>query len=561
MEIGDRAGEGGGYGNLGIAYETLGVYQKSIEYHKKHLNIAVEISDRAGEAAAYSNLSIAYKSLGDFTKAFEYHEKFFNIAMEIGDRHQEGNAYEHRGIAYRFRGNYRKAIEYHEKHCKIAMEIGDLDGEGRAYGNLGNDYQLLGDFLKAIEYHKKRLTIAMKTGNRAEEGEAYDNIGNAYFSHGQFENAVASFVASVEVFNTMRSLLKSEDNLKMSFREQYEKTYTALWRSLLNIGKIDEALFAADQGRAQTLSDNLLTQYKIATPPSAATRVTNCKETIIGLLSKLSTQTIFLGIEGLKISIWFLKRGREVEFLQGKLQGNITCEDPILALLQSAMEEIGALCEVTCENRTFDKLTTDFPSGRDVCKEEEKSFRSSDNPFKPFHDAVMGPICGMLRPQDDDLVIVPDGALCLIPWAAVNESIKIRTVPSLTSYHLILSVPEGYHKKTGALLVGNPYLKQLKKPLDDLPFAQREVEMIAIILNTQPLTGTQATKAEVMKRMSAVGLIHIAAHGNVSAGEIALSPIPGWTSQFPKEEDYILRMSDVQAANLRGSIVVLRCCH
>ena len=34
-----------------------------------------------------------------------------------------------------------------------------------------------------------------------------------------------------------------------------------------------------------------------------------------------------------------------------------------------------------------------------------------------------------------------------------------------------------------------------------------------------------------------------------------------WTSQFPKEEDYILRMSDVQAANLRASLVVLSCCH
>ncbi|KAK2562539.1 hypothetical protein P5673_014216 [Acropora cervicornis] len=63
----------------------------------------------------------------------------------------------------------------------------------------------------------------------------------------------------------------------MSFREQYEKTYTALWRSLLNIGKTDEALFAADQGRAKTLSDNLLIQYKIAMPPSAVTNITDPK--------------------------------------------------------------------------------------------------------------------------------------------------------------------------------------------------------------------------------------------------------------------------------------------
>ena len=349
----------------------------------------------------------------------------------------------------------------------------------------------------------------------------------------------------------------------MSFREQYEKTYTFLWISLLKGGKIDEALFAAEQGRAQTLSDNLLIQYKIAPPSAAASNSVDSKKTITDLLSKLSTQMIFLGIdhEGLTINICFLSRRNKLVFRQGKLQGDSTYQDRTRVLLQLALTDIGVGVGVKCENRTLDEVTRDCPSSGEVCKEVEKPFQSSNNPFKPFYDAVIGPVCDILEPQGDELVIVPHGALCFIPWAAVIESIRIRTVPSLASYHLILSAPEGYHKKTGALLVGNPYLKQLKKPLDDLPFAQKEVEMIATILRSRPLTGRQATKAEVMKRISGVGLIHIAAHEDKSTGEIALSPNPGWTSQYPEEEDYILNMSDVQAANLRASLVVLSCCH
>ena len=95
------------------------------------------------------------------------------------------------------------------------------------------------------------------------------------------------------------------------------------------------------------------------------------------------------------------------------------------------------------------------------------------------------------------------------PWPGVIESVRIRIVPSLTSYQLILSAPEGHHRKEGAILVGNPCLRKLKKPLGDLPCSQEEVEMIASILNTIPLIGRQATKAEVMKRMSSVGLIHM----------------------------------------------------
>ena len=243
------------------------------------------------------------------------------------------------------------------------------------------------------------------------------------------------------------------------------------------------------------------------------------------------------------------------------LEADITEKDPIRALLQSALIKIGAEVKVSCEDRTFDELDDECPSSSEKCEEVEKSCQSPDNPFRPFYDAVIGPIVDLLGSQFDELVIVSDGALCFTPWAAIVESIRIRTVPSLTSYQLISSVPEGHHKKTGALFVGNPCLNELKEPPPDLPCAQEEVEMIASILNARPLTGKEATKAEVIKRMSSVGLIHIASHGNKRTGEIALSPNFGWTSKFPQEKDFLLKMSDVQAANLRARLVVLSCCH
>ena len=58
---------------IGVAYESLCDFRKAIEYHKKHLKIAVEIDERAGEGQAYGNLGNAYKSLCDFRKAIDYH--------------------------------------------------------------------------------------------------------------------------------------------------------------------------------------------------------------------------------------------------------------------------------------------------------------------------------------------------------------------------------------------------------------------------------------------------------------------------------------------------------
>ncbi|XP_044167743.1 tetratricopeptide repeat protein 28-like, partial [Acropora millepora] len=506
-----------------------------IKYHEKDLKIAKEIGYRAGEGGAYGNVGIAYYSLGDYQKAIEYQEKHLKIAKEIGDRAGQGTAYGNLGNTYQSLGDYQKAREYPEKHLKIAKEIGDRAGEGRAYGCLGNAYQSLGDYQKAIEYYEKHLKIAKQIGDRAAEGDAYHNIGNAYVSIEQFENAADKFSCAVKAFNTVRSCLKSEDDWKINFREVYEKTYTRLWTLLLRIGKVDEALFAVEQGRAQTLSDNLLTQYNL---PASLPPI-DTKETISRLFTERSTPAIFLAIVGLTINIWFLRRGKKVVFRQGRLECDRRDNDPIRVLLETVFKNIEAEVTVRCED----------------------PLPPPENPFKSFYDAVIGRIVDLLEPQDDELVIVSDGALCLTPWLAVIQSIRIRIVPSLTSYHLIVSVPEGHHRKTGALLVGNPCLKELKKPLDDLPCAQEEVEMIASILNTRPLTGRWATKAEVMKQMSSVGLIHIAAHGNGRTGEIALCPNLGWTSKFPQKKDFILTMSDVQAVNLRARLVVLSCCH
>ena len=85
-EIGDRAGEGAAYGNLGIAYKSVGDFQNPIKYCKNDLKIAKEIVHRAGKGRAYGNLGSVYQSLGDYQKAIEYHEKDLKIAKEISDR-------------------------------------------------------------------------------------------------------------------------------------------------------------------------------------------------------------------------------------------------------------------------------------------------------------------------------------------------------------------------------------------------------------------------------------------------------------------------------------------
>ena len=184
--------------------------------------------------------------------------------------------------------------------------------------------------------------------------------------------------------------------------------------------------------------------------------------------------------------------------------------------------------------------------------------------LQPLRDVLIGPIEDLL--DGDELIVVPDGALSKVPWAALSETLRIRIVSSLTSLKVITDSPIKYHSRRGALLVGDPCLKKITtksgNPIyEPLKYARMEVNMIGKILNSTPLTGEDATKEAVLQRIGSVALVHIAAHGRKETGEIVLAPDPRCESKTPMEEDYILKMSDIQAVKLRARLVVLSCCH
>ena len=599
-ELGDRRGEGVTYGNLGNAYFCLGNLKQAIEYHKQHLNIAKEVGDRAREGAGYCNLGSDYHGLGNFRQAVEYHEQYLAIVKEIGDRFGEGTAYSNLGSAYNSVRNFKQAIEYQKKHLSIAKDVGSMVGEGNAYARLGHAYQELGDFEKAveyfkqylsiakqigdragegkaqkclgsayhslgnskhaIEYHEKSLSIAKEVGDMVEEGDAYCSLGLDYESSASFSEAIDCYQSSIRVLEKTRTLLQSEDAWQISFRDLHQFAYNALWRPLLKNGKPCEALCAAEQGRAQALMDMLKRRYVVDSKPSASD---DPNEMISILLNDLTAQTGFVALEERvdkdTIHFWVLTKSREIMTMQKEIE-----HGDASMLIEATLKEIDAGVRVRCENRSMDELRDEPLSTREDAEEKDQSWSSSVNSLCPLYDVIIGPIAELL--QGEQLIVVPDGPLCLAPYSALSETIRIRTVPSLTTLKLITGLPDDFHNKSEVLLVGDPCLEEVtfrydEPILEQLPFARKEVEEIGEILKTTPLTGKDAIKDEVVKRLKSVALVHIAAHGCAQTGEIVLTPNPHRSSQIPRKQDYILTMSDVQAVCLRACLVVLSCCH
>ena len=572
-DSGDSEGEGAAYGGLGSAFDSLGDFEKAIDYHKRHLRIAETIGDKEGEAIAHGNLGNAYLSLGDFKKALDYYLPRLSIAKDLGDKAGEGRAYGHLGSTYQLIGDYDKAMVYYDRRLCIAQELGDKAGEGTAYGNLGTVSQNIGNYMKAIDCHKQQLRIGKEIGDKGMLGIAYSNIGQCFEMLKSLLEALENYQTSVKVFNEMRSLLQSEDRWKIGFRNEYNIAYTGLWRVLLKQEKIGEALAAAEEGRAQSLADLMTSQYGLK---ECQYKGKPLEEQEFGMLNHTLSSTIFLAVDVVenKVNIWVISKEKPLLHQEKTLGRHCTkfAAETLQSLIQFAYEKIGVRAKANCENRSLDVF-------RENCSAVERSSKKSSqpilqediHPLSALYSYVIAPILDLI--DGDELIIVPDGPLWLAPFAALLnpfskylcESFKVRLIPSLTSLRIIAHCPK-FHSSSGALVVGDPDMSEVTNSqgdqiLEQLPFARQEAQMIGQILNTAPLTGKLATKCEVLKQISSVAVVHIAAHGRMETGEIALSPNPERESQTPAEEDYMLTMADVMSVKLRAKLVVLSCCH
>ena len=593
-KLGDRFGEGIAYGNLGCAYSRLGELKTAIDYHKLRLKFAKELGDRSGEGVANCNLGDDHGNLGDFETALVYAERHLKIAKELGDISGEGTANGNLGVIYLTLGKVKRAIGHHERHLNIAQQLGDKSGEGKAYSNLGKAHTILEDFPNAIFYNKRGLKISKELGDRSEEGRAYANLGNAHCMMLDFTSAIDYYKLSLEVseeledlsrkakscsllgacfkslghvseairyyklsvtsLDKMRYSLQIRDEWKISFRDQYQTFYAALWRLILAEGKVTEALFSAEQGRAQALKD--LIEFKYAFERSNVASAAD--EGIVNeLFSYLPSNTVFMALGENELIFWVCQKGKDVELRKKPIHSLDELNTFFHALLQVMKKEIGTRDLLKCEDRSFElargKGLVVKRSPQDDRQTQQLDLQKST--LNTLYDTIIVPIQDLLL--GSELVFVPEGPLCLAPFAAFQgpdskylcESFKIRVAPSLTSLKMIADCPLDYHHNTGALLVGDPLTE-----LPPLPCAREEVEMIGKMLSSTPLIGTQATKDEVLRRLGSVALVHMAAHGNMETGEIALASNEG-------EKENILTMRDVLGVEMRARLVVLSCCH
>ena len=446
-EAGNKDSEGSVYGSLGIGYHSLGDFKAAIKSYHQALKIAKEVGNKITEGNSYTNLGNVYFLDRDYEEATEHYQQSLNIAKEVGNKTAEGLSYLNLGVVYSSLGNFKKAIEFHRKSLNIAKEVGSKDSEGRAYENLGTVCSLRRDFKTAIEYHRKALSIAKEIGDKMLAAKTYSYLGTDHHFLGDVCKAEDFYKCSVRLFDELRGLLQSNDKWKIDFRNQYKDSYSRFWLFQLQQNKTVEALLPAERGRAQALMDLMESQYGVKSVHPVSTEQTN---TIYSISSHLPSQTIFLAEETSSLNFWVMQKGHRCQFEQKAISDSL---------------------ESLCENRSLDspadEESEEVPD-RNRDEKERTSAKVEGDALKALSDVVHGTISHLIH--SNDVIIVPDGPLFLITYAALlnqhsrylSEKLTIRLVPTLTYLKLMTECPEEYHSTSGALLVGDPWVEGVR---------------------------------------------------------------------------------------------------
>ena len=574
VSYGDRIKEATIYRNLGTVVQSLGEYDKAEKYYKKALEIKKKTGDREGEAADYGNLGTLFHSLGEYGKAKEYTEKALAIRKEIGDREGEAADYGNLGTLFHSLGEYRKAKEYTEKALAIRKEIGDREGEAADYANLGALFHSLGELDQAEVHFCKAISICKVIGHNMSELKTLCGLTALKLAQSDIQEAFSYLFQSVEKFEKLRHFVKDNDYFKISLMEEHGAfPYKTLSKLTFIAENPELSLYVEELRRARALADLMMAQYYAKQAQFSVSLFS-----IHDIIKREANCTfVYLSVDDEDVWIWILKTSGQILFrlikgMDSDSFGDAGSVPNPKVLFSESFRHFAILSTENYEDRSLNdepvlKLSGDVRRSP-LSHDETEGMKTR---LRLFYKLIIAPVADLLK--EPEIIIVPDSCTYQVPFAALldeggrylSDKFRIRIVPSLTVLEIIQDSPSNYHCKTGALIVGEPEVREViyrgeQIVLVPLPKAREEAEMIGNMLGVVPLLGRSATKEAVLEQMKSVALIHFAAHGNPDRGEIALSPVRT-TNSTPQEEEYLLTMADVSIIQLRAKLVVLSCCH
>jgi CHAT domain-containing protein len=641
---------------IGVTQKNLGNYSEAIATYSRGLDLAREIHDSGGTALLSLNLAVLDNTLGEPERAVELEQEALRLARETKDRRGEAIVLESLADSYWTFGNRQRALETKQAALDAARQMGTRNQQGIILKDLGDMHAVLGDLGRARQLYAEALGIERDIGGRksiastlvaladlsvreghveealrsAQEGLAIAReseqpelewtalraVGQAEAASGLTARAIEELRASTRIINDLRANV-ANDMSKVAFVDRRQEVFGDLAALLVASGRAEEALEAAEAGRARAFADLLKQrqilgkatdreafaavrraeedyQIALAAPPQAAAGSTG---------STASTASTVRPAAGIRGGEALVESITALAVQHHELASLLTAESPAI---QDIRETIGRLHATLVEYLVTDRQLLAWVVGTDgvthsatieVSRERLETLATA---VRTAVDEVVKagtarPATGLTRPTtglngalneldrlliaplarwlpaspDEPVAIIPHGPLALVPFAALRD----ESGRSLIERHVLSFAPaasvfsytrDKHHRDAGAtgrraLVVADPTPPE-GSGLEPLPYAREEGRRVAARLGRRGvrlLVGGDATEAAVKREAGDFPILHFATHGLVAPDHpLASSLMFGAGSG----EDGYLRVDEIFSLDLTADLVVLSGC-
>ena len=489
--VGDRRNEATVLNNMGTVYSLVGEPQKAFYYFDQALPLVRVVHDRRVQAATLTNIGNVYNQLGQPRKALEHLDQALAIARANDDRRTEAGTLTHIGTAYSYLNEQTKAVEHFERALQLRVAVSDRQGEAITLNHFGHALGLWRQPRKALEYYEKALPIWRAVGDRNGEAAALYGMARAESELGNLTAASANSEAALAIINTLRTKVASR-YLRASYFASVQDVYKLHIDLLMRLHSgqpaagFDVAAWKTyEQARARSLIDMLAeasADIRQGVDPDLVARERSLQQMLNaeaerqmrlfgGQHSEESAAAVRRKIEELLTQLLEVEaelKARSPRYTAltqpaplglTEIQTAVT-DDSTLLLEYSLGDERSYLWAVTATSfasyelppratieaaalRCYELLTARNRFVKfETADEKRERVRQADaeypNAATALSQMLLGPIVGQLAGKR--LLVVPDGALEYLPFAALTVPGQTRFVPLVVQYE-VTSIP------------------------------------------------------------------------------------------------------------------------
>ena len=623
--------------NIGIAHKFLGDGAKALEFLNNALLLAQKIGAKSSQASALTNIASIYNESDENPKAIGYYAQALAIARESSDRITESHILVDLGIAYRENGDIQKATETYTQALALMRALEDKTGEAYTIAAMAGLLATRGELPNARTLYEQAFEMFKVTANVPMQASTQKHLATIQRDLGDLPGARKKIESSLTMVESLRGRYTNQD-FQTKFFATTQEYFSFYIDILMNLHKQEPsfgyngmALEASERARARSLLDLLVearADIRQGVDPQLLERERSLQK---ALNSKSEVRTRMM--KGPHTAEEALAAAKEIDRLTAEYQdvqarlrnaspryAALTQPQPLdLKGIQTNLDKETLLLQYALGDKhcylwlvsTTAVQSFELPSRKEIEAIAGNYYELLSSVTDPQNkeltetaarlaEILLKPVAAQLG--DKRLVIVAEGALQYLPFAALPESIvsgqsstqpliirhELVSLPSVSVLGTLRSEIKGRNLPPLDIAVladpvFDPADKRVKKALG-LQQPNQSSPSAADIRFTDPLPGTRDEAEEIVAlgrpnkslkaldfeanrelalggRLSQYRYVHFATHGLVDSFHPELSAIVlSLVKADGTPQDGYLRAHEIYNINLSADLVGLSAC-